>query len=126
MKLLKLFTLFWLGGLIYGGMELTWRGRSHWSMVLLGGLCFLLLGQLRLLPISLFGRCVLGALVITLLELLCGLWVNRSYQVWDYRHLPMNYLGQICLPFTALWAVISPAAFFLYNHLDRWLEQIMY
>jgi hypothetical protein len=125
-RFLKIFTLFWLGGLLYGGMELTWRGRTHWSMVLLGGLSFLLLGQLRLLRIPLGGKCILGALGVTLLELGCGLLVNRSYQVWDYRHLPLNYLGQICLPFTVVRAVISLAAFFLYDYLDRWLERMIY
>ena len=126
MRFLKIFTLFWMGGMIYGGMELAWRGRTHWSMVLLGGLCFLLLGQIRLLALPMGGRCVLGALTVTGLELLCGLLVNRSYQVWDYRRMPLNFLGQICLPFTVIWAAISLVAFFLYDRLDRWLEQMMY
>ena len=38
--------LFVLGGAGYVGLELAWRGRSHISMFLAGGVCFLLLGRL--------------------------------------------------------------------------------
>lgn len=60
-----------------------------------------------------------AALLITLLELVCGLLVNRSYRVWDYRHMPMNVLGQICLPFTLLWVPLSLGAILLYDWTDR-------
>ena len=33
------------GGLLYGLIEILWRGWTHWSMVLCGGLCFLSLLQ---------------------------------------------------------------------------------
>lgn len=126
MKFWKQFMLFCLGGSLYTGMEISWRGRSHGSMFLLGGLCFLLLGKLGRVPkpLPLLPRALVGALVVTTLELGCGLLVNRSYQVWDYRKMPLNFYGQICLPFTVLWAVISLAAFFLYDGLDRQLDRV--
>ena len=39
--------LFLLGGTGYVLMELLYRGRSHYSMFLAGGVCFLLLGKLE-------------------------------------------------------------------------------
>lgn len=106
------------------GLELLWRGWSHGSMFLAGGSCFLLLGQLdRARPrLPLIGRAAMGALIITSVELLTGLLVNRNYGVWDYRHLPGNFHGQICLPFFFLWLPLSLAAMTLYTHIDRLLE----
>ena len=125
MKIWKYFILFYMGGMIYAAMEIGWRGWSHGSMFVLGGACFLLLGQLGRVPrpLPLLPRALLGAVVVTALELGCGLLINRSYQVWDYRNVPMNFHGQICLPFTALWVVISLVAFSLYDQLDRGVEK---
>ena len=46
MRIWKNFMLLYIGGMTYYAMELSWRGWSHGSMFLLGGLCFLLLGKL--------------------------------------------------------------------------------
>lgn len=109
--------LFSLGGTAYVGLELLWRGRSHSSMFLAGGACFLLLGGLnRARPrLPLPARCVVGAGVITCVELLTGLLANRDYRVWDYRDMPFNFHGQICLPYTLLWIPVSLAAMLLYE-----------
>lgn len=128
MLIWKMTFLFYLGGMCYAGLELLWRGFTHWSMFLLGGLCFVLVGNLkrlrptRALPL----RMTEAALLITLLELGCGLLVNRSYRVWDYRHMPMNFLGQICLPFTLLWLPVSLAAMLLYDWTDRGIGRYLY
>lgn len=123
MRIWKGSVLFYLGGLCYFTLELLWRGFSHWSMFLLGGICFVILGQMNharpALPLPL--RALTAATVITSLELGCGLLVNRRYQVWDYRHLPMNYHGQICLYFSLLWIPLSIAAMFLY----QWAEEVI-
>ena len=90
-------------------------------MFLAGGTCFLLLGKLNRtrprLPWPL--RALTGAMVITSVELLAGLLANREYQVWDYRRMPMNFYGQVCLPFSLLWIPVSLGAMFLYEILDR-------
>lgn len=109
-------TLFCLGGGGYVTLELLWRGRSHGSMFLLGGLCFLALGKMRPLPLP--ARAVTGAAVITGLELMTGLAVNRDHRIWDYRAVPMNYRGQICLPYALLWVPLSLAGFFLYDRAE--------
>ena len=108
-----------LGGAAYVGLELLWRGRSHISMFLAGGTCFLLLGRLNRTPLPLPARAVAGAGIVTAVELAAGLLANRDYAVWDYRGLPMNFLGQICLPYTLLWIPVSALGMVLYGALDR-------
>lgn len=99
------------------GLEFLWRGRSHISMFLAGGLCFLLLGKLSevkpRLPWPL--RCLVGAGIITVVELAAGLLANRNYEVWDYRQLPFNYHGQVCLLYSLLWIPVSFGAMLLYR-----------
>lgn len=112
--------MWYVGGMLYTGLELLWRGWSHGSMFAAGGLCFVLIGHLGELPrpMPLLPRAVLGAGIITAVELGAGLLVNRQFRVWDYRHLPGNFLGQICLPFTLLWIPVSLAAIFAYDRLS--------
>ena len=126
MRILKGFLLFLLGGSAYVGLEWLWRGRSHISMFFAGGISFLLLGKLnnarpRLnLPL----RGIVGAGIITMVELAAGLLCNRSYGVWDYRHLPFNFHGQICLFFSLLWIPISLLAMGLYRLVSSSLESV--
>ncbi len=121
MKILKKCILFYLGGAAYMSLEFIWRGRSHGSMFLLGGTCFLLLGQLykRCRSLCLSVKMLLGAALVTALELLTGLLVNRSYAVWDYRELPCQFLGQISLVFSLLWVPVSLGAMLLYDQVEQ-------
>ena len=102
-------------------LEFLWRGRSHGSMFLLGGLCFLLIGKLnhllRRIPLAL--QLIASAVMITVLELGTGLLVNRDYSVWDYRTVSYNFLGQICLPFSLLWIPVSLLGMQLYHRAER-------
>ena len=121
MKIWKNCVLFYTGGAVYLSLELLYRGRSHGSMFLAGGLCFLLIGHLNRveprMPLPL--RAVAGAVIVTMVELGAGLLVNRQYQVWDYRDQPGNFMGQICPVFTALWVPLSLMAAVLYGFLDK-------
>ena len=119
MRVVKKLSLFALGGAAYVGVELLWRGRSHISMFLAGGGCFVLLGRLRKYTLPLPVRAVAGAGVITAVELLTGLLFNRDYSVWDYRNMPAHLGGQICLPYTLLWLPLGVGAMELYRLLDR-------
>ena len=120
LKFWKKTGLFVLGGAGYVGLELLWRGRSHVSMFAAGGVCFLLLGGLNharpRLPLAL--RTVAGAGVITMVELAAGMLANRDYAVWDYRGMPMNFMGQICPAYSLLWVPVAMGALLLYEALD--------
>ena len=120
MKIARNSVLFALGGSAYVGLELLWRGRSHISMFGAGGLCFLLLGKLRETKLSAPVKPVAGAGLITAVELLTGLLVNRDYHVWDYRTLPGNFMGQVCLPFSLLWIPVSILGMKLYGFTEKY------
>lgn len=117
--------LYTIGGGSYVLLELLYRGRSHWSMFALGGACFLAIGipgrRLRRRHLAL--RSLLGAATITAGELLCGLTLNRDHAIWDYRRLPLNFQGQICLPFSLIWIGVSALAAVLFEGCDKWLER---
>ena len=40
-------TLFLIGGEVYVAMEMICRGYSHYSMFIVGGLCFFIIGSLN-------------------------------------------------------------------------------
>ena len=109
-KCVEFLSVFLLGAFGYGGLELLWRGRTHWTMLLLGGICFLLI---YLIDTRMYGRCwqkwLDSAAVITTLEFLCGCLVNLrlGWAVWDYSAEPGNLLGQICPLFFLLWLLLS-------------------
>ena len=118
MRFWKQTVLFYMGGSAYMTLEFLWRGKSHYSLFLLGGVCFLIIGSLgQKLPLAV--RLILNSGVITALELVTGLIVNRNYSVWDYRTAPFNFLGQICLPFSLLWIPVSLLGLLIYNGADR-------
>ena len=109
---LKIFILFLIGGFIYVAIELGFRGHSHWTMFLLGGLCFILIGGLNnYIPweMSIIKQGIIGALIITSLEFIFGLVLNLylNLGIWDYSNMPFNILGQICLPFSIAWFFLS-------------------
>ena len=115
MKLQRNVGRFVLGGGSYVGLELLWRRRSHVSMFAAGGISFLLLGKIRGSDLPRAAKPMVGAAAITLVELITGLLVNRDHHVWDYRGLPGNFRGQICLPFSLLWIPVSALGMRLYG-----------
>ena len=116
--------LFGIGGGGYVALELLYRGRSHISMFAAGGVCFLLIGQLDRLRLAWPVKMVCGAGIITCVEFLTGLLVNRNYQVWDYRDQPGNLMGQICPRFMLLWILLSLLAMVLYRWVSRGLDRL--
>ena len=117
MKLRKCLTHFCLGGAGYMALEWIWRGWSHPSMFLAGGTCFLLLGKLKDSPP--WVKALAGAGIITAVDLSTGLLFNRHYRIWDYRNVPLNFCGQICLPYSLLWGPVGFAGAEGYRILDK-------
>ena len=114
------------GGCVYFLIEMAWRGHSHWTMAVLGGVCFVLIGDINEfipwnMPLVLQGA--IGSGVVTLLELVSGIVLNLwlGLGIWDYSNIPFNFLGQICLPFSLLWVALSVVAVILDDWLRYWL-----
>lgn len=103
--------MFALGALSYPVVELLWRGHTHWTMSLTGGLCTMLihLGNRRMAGRGLAARCGMGCAVITCTEFSVGCIVNRllGWNVWDYSGAPLNILGQICPLYCVFWFLLS-------------------
>ncbi|MCL2619989.1 MAG: putative ABC transporter permease [Defluviitaleaceae bacterium] len=119
------YTTLWLwGGFVYYCLELLWRGYSHPSMFIAGGICLVLIGGLNnYLPwnLGIVYQALIGAVIITIVEFIFGLIVNvwLGLSVWNYNELPFNLMGQISLPFTLLWIPIAAVAVLLDDYL-RW------
>lgn len=114
------------GGCVYFLIEMAWRGHSHWTMAVLGGVCFVLIGDINEfipwnMPLVLQGA--IGSGIVTLLELVSGIILNLwlGLGIWDYSDMPFNFLGQICLPFSLLWVALSVVAVILDDWLRYWL-----
>lgn len=118
--------LFGIGGLLYYVIEILWRGYSHWTMFLLGGFCFVLIGlinEIFTFQIPIVKQMLISTVIITVAEFMCGCIVNLwlGWGIWDYSELPMNILGQICLPYSILWFFLSLIAIILDDYLRNWL-----
>ena len=124
-RFVRYMTLLLWGGVIYYCIELMYRGHSHPSMFITGGVCFLLVGGVinNYLPWRwpLWLQCAIGGVVITAVELIVGLIVNvwLGLGVWDYSHMRFNVLGQIVPQYTFAWMGLSLVAIWLDNYL-RW------
>lgn len=114
--------VFLTGGGMYSMLEILWRGYTHWTMAVTGGLCLALLHGLNRLCArwALVFRCLLGTAIITTIELAVGLIVNRGagLAVWDYSDMPGNLLGQICPAFSAMWFLLCIPAFGICRGID--------
>lgn len=126
-KFAKVCILWGMGGVFYTLIEMCARGYSHWTMALLGGVCFLAVGALNeCLPweMPLWLQMFIGGLLITALEFVTGCIVNLwlGWDVWDYSDEKYNLLGQVCPKFTAYWILLSGVAIVL----DDWLRYLLF
>lgn len=125
-NLIKNMILFVIFGLLYCGLEILWRGYTHPSMFIVGGISCLLVGLINEITpnMPMWLQCLLSAIIITIIEFLSGcilnLWLNLG--VWNYTNMPFNLLGQVCLPFSMAWFFLSYIAI----KLDDWLRRILF
>jgi uncharacterized membrane protein len=101
---------FLIGAAGYPLLELAYRGRTHYSMAIAGGLSILLIRRMARMKCPWPVRILACGAGITGIEYLCGIIWNRRHTVWDYRNQRLNFRGQICLRFTALWCLLSGLA----------------
>lgn len=110
MRILEYTAVYLTGAAGYSTLELLWRGWTHWTMLVVGGLCLCVMYALA--NDTKFPRWqmwVLSAMFITTAEFVSGGIVNIAlgWHVWDYTAMPGNLLGQICPVYCLLWLGLS-------------------
>ncbi|MGN0536253.1 MAG: hypothetical protein ACI4IR_09670 [Eubacterium sp.] len=103
-----------IGGFGYCLIEIIWRGRTHYSMFFAGAIVlstFYYISKNMQMPFLM--KCLLGMVIITGIELVLGVWFNIWLKegVWDYSNVPLNFMGQICVPFSLAWFFLSGITF---------------
>jgi len=113
--------IFIIGALGYGLLETLFRGYTHWTMLVTGGIVFIILYHLftKNEKAPLWQKCLVGALIITSIELAAGCIVNLwlGWNVWDYSAYAFNFMGQICLVFTLLWFLLCIPVSYITSYL---------
>ena len=127
----KYLILFCIGSLVYPLLEMIWRGSTHPTMAIVGGLCFCLIyyaDEKMHRKTGIFLRAVMGGLIITAVEFVSGCIINiiLGLGVWDYSRLPFNLLGQVCLPFTVLWMFLCIPVIYLCGMLRKYFLKLLY
>ena len=64
---------------------------------------------------------ILCALFATIIEFIFGIVFNSDYHIWDYRNMPLNLFGMICLPFSFLWMFIAAIVIPLMDWIDCYI-----
>lgn len=108
---IKYLILLIVGGTAYYGIEVLARGFSHWTMFLVGGICFILIGIINEVTpkMPLIQQMLLSAAIITAVEFISGCVLNLwlGLDIWDYSENFGNILGQICPKHTIYWFLLS-------------------
>ena len=125
-QIAKYMILLIIGGIIYYGVELLWRGHSHWTMMIVGGLSFIFCGIINEIlswNTPFWIQCIIGSICITTIEFISGCIINLEcgLGVWDYSNLPLNIMGQICILFSFFWVILGGVAIILDDWLRYWL-----
>lgn len=115
MNKLKSLIIWCTGALIYGLIEIVYRGYTHWTMILLAFAVSILLDAYNERigwDWSFIKQILVGGTIITIAEFIVGCIVNLwlGMNVWDYTNVPLNILGQICPQFWMAWCGLTMIA----------------
>jgi len=124
---MKRIMLLWLIlGAVYLTIEILWRGKTHVSMLIVGGLCGILIGAINQIPFfyksPIIIQAVIGAFIVLIIEFSSGCIINLwlGLDVWDYTGQFGNIMGQVCVQYGVLWLFLMPFAIWL-EDTARWL-----
>ena len=114
--------LFLLGGALYYGLEMAYRGFSHWTLFLLGGACFLyasMQNEKEQWDTPLWLQLAKVEAVVVVGEFLVGCVVNLilGWNVWDYSDLPFQIMGQTSLEYILLFLPLCLLAILLDDYI---------
>ena len=122
---LKYLVLLLIGGSIYCMIEVLARGFSHWTMFLVGGICFILIGIINEITpkMPLIRQMFLSAIIITVIEFISGCILNLClvWNIWDYSDEFGNILGQICVKHSIYWFLLSSIGIVLDDYIRYFL-----
>ena len=124
-QILKYVSLLLIGGAIYYCIEILARGFSHWTMFLVGGICFILVGIINEITpkMPIIRQMFLSAIIITVIEFISGcilnLWLGCN--IWDYSDEFGNILGQICVKHSIYWFLLSSIGIVLDDYIRYFL-----
>ena len=111
MTLLEMCASLIFGGGVYIIIEILYRGYSHWSMAIAGGVSFLLLHGLfsKFSGMHMILKLVACLMIISSVEFLVGYIVNMRFRwnIWDYSNHRYNLYGQVCLRYSLTWALFA-------------------
>ena len=104
-------------------LEGLWRGWTHISMLVVGGLSAFFIGKLndhlKFYDRKMWQECLMGTAIILILELVSGMILNvwLRLDIWDYSNEPFNVCGQICLPYVVMRFSLVPFAIYVDDYL---------
>lgn len=103
--------LFLFGFIGYGFLEVLWRGFTHPTMSIAGGIAIIFINFInrKLSELHILYRAIICGAFITVIEYIIGYVMNIKLgaEIWDYSLMPLNLSGQICFSFSVLWCAIS-------------------
>ena len=120
-KLFKYISIYVFSGVLYTTIELLFRQRSDITMFFLAGICGLILTGLNNIytyELDFSIQVILSTFCITLGEYIFGVLFNSDYHIWDYRNLPFNINGYVCLYFSLAWLVIATFGIPLLDYIE--------
>lgn len=112
----KYFVLFSVGGLSYMLIETLYSGSTHWTMGILGGICFIFIGLINtFFDLPLYKQMLMGAVIVTALEFITGVILNLGFSlaIWNYSNHFLNISGQVCLLYSFYWFLLCLPAIYL-------------
>jgi hypothetical protein len=103
--------VFVIGGLIYCGIEMLYRGRTHFAMFILAGCCSLVMAWVNdnlSYDMPFWKQVVIASAACIGGEYLTGIIANRQFNIWDYRGLWGTFAGgQLNIVFCLAWVFLS-------------------
>ncbi len=117
------FLLFLIGAVGYSIIEILWKGSTHWTMAVDGGICLICIAAADtfLSEKSIFVKAFVSSCIITTVELISGIILNLylNMAIWDYSDKFMNLYGQICPLYSFLWYLLSLAVLFVMHKIKN-------
>ena len=116
-RIKEMIIVFGFGSLTYSLIEILFRGHTHWTMLLTGGMVFCALYFIFNIfqNENIFKMGFMGAALITTVEYAVGCIVNVALKmkVWDYSGKAFNLFGQICPAYFFAWFALSIPVFYI-------------